>query len=380
MRLGEGDGDGGRREAFVQKLVFDHPDVIPMADIEPAFTPLISVCRELMTPAGPIDNLWITPAGGIVLGECKLVRNPQARREVVAQALDYARAIGDWRYEDLEREVRKSLKKPDGTIWSLVEGGSDLEEHQFVDAVNRRLRIGQLMILIIGDGIQEGVEALTQHLQLHAGIHAGMALVDLSIWDDGDRGLLVVPRVPMKTVLIERGIVTFNPADGVQVMPARVTAASATAKPRAISSSEPEFYDQLDQRRPGLSARLRAFLDSIADLGITPDFPASLVLRWPVSPDVEGRAGFVEKSGKVYLQSGWVTARKLDRLDVGERYLEVIRSAVGGQVRRYETSAPPEVVGGDGRALELGALLDHADEWRRAIEALIDGLRDSGGQ
>jgi hypothetical protein len=64
-----------------------------MVDIEPAFTPLISICRELPTSAGYLDNLWLTPEGGIVLGECKLMRNPQARREVVAQALDYARAI-----------------------------------------------------------------------------------------------------------------------------------------------------------------------------------------------------------------------------------------------------------------------------------------------
>ena len=84
LRLGDTDGDLGHREAFVQKLIFDHPDLIPMLDIEPAFTPLISVCMELETPAGPIDNLWVTPAGGLVLGECKLVRNPQARREVIA--------------------------------------------------------------------------------------------------------------------------------------------------------------------------------------------------------------------------------------------------------------------------------------------------------
>ena len=70
--------------------------IIPMTDIEPAFTPLISICRELETPAGYLDNLWLIPAGGIVLGECKLVRNPQSRREAITQALDYARAICNW--------------------------------------------------------------------------------------------------------------------------------------------------------------------------------------------------------------------------------------------------------------------------------------------
>jgi hypothetical protein len=77
--------------------------------------------------------------------------------------------------------VRRALKQPTATIWQLIGAASDLEERQFTDAVDRRLRTGRVMLLIIGDGIQEGVEALAEHLQLHAGIHAGMAPVDLSI-------------------------------------------------------------------------------------------------------------------------------------------------------------------------------------------------------
>ena len=108
VRLGESDADRGRREAFIQELVFRHPELIPMADIEAPFSPLISACTELATSAGYVDNVWLTPDGGLVLGECKLIRNPQARREVVAQALDYARAISSWGYEDLEREVARA--------------------------------------------------------------------------------------------------------------------------------------------------------------------------------------------------------------------------------------------------------------------------------
>ena len=133
------------------------------------------------------------------------------------------------------------------------------------------------MLLIIGDGAQEGARALAEHLQLPAGAHAGMALVNLSIWSDPAGGLLVVPRAPMRTVLIERGIVTFNPGVGIQVeAPATAISTATASRPRAVTASEPEFYEQLEQRRPGLSARLRGFVDSVADLGVTPDFPASL--------------------------------------------------------------------------------------------------------
>ena len=76
---------GTSANPFLQDLVHEHPEILPMADIEPAFMPFIPVCRELPTAAGYLDNLWLTPSGGIVLGECKLFRKPQARREVIAK-------------------------------------------------------------------------------------------------------------------------------------------------------------------------------------------------------------------------------------------------------------------------------------------------------
>lgn len=112
------------------------------------------------------------------------------------QALDYARAISGWHYEDLEAQVRKALKDPRPSLWDFVREESDLDEARFVDAIERRLNASRFMVLIIGDGIQEGVEALTEYLQLHAGLHVGVALVDLSIWQGPDDSLLVVPRIP----------------------------------------------------------------------------------------------------------------------------------------------------------------------------------------
>ena len=212
-----------------------------MAEIAPPLMPLVSVCMELPTAAGPLDNLWITPEGGIVLGECKLFRNPEARRQVVVQALNYARAIAGLHFEKFEAAVRKALGSPSTTLWSLVGEQSALDEAQFVDAVSRRLRQSHFLVLIIGDGIQEGVELLPGYLQLHAGLHVGLALVDLSIWRDKDERLLIVPRVPLHTVLVERGIVTVAPSGAVVVEPPiDQTSRLSAAPPRSVSISEQE--------------------------------------------------------------------------------------------------------------------------------------------
>jgi hypothetical protein len=346
-----------------------------MADIEPAYSPLISVCRELPTPAGYLDNLWITPWGGLVLGEAKLVRNPQARREVVAQVLDYARALSGWSYEDLQNAVRVALKQPAMTLWELVREDSDLDEEQFVDAVERRLRTGRLMLLIIGDGIQEGVEALTAHLQLHAGLHVGLALLDLSLWRDINGGLIVVPRVPMRTVLIERGIVRVE-GDLARVhppSPQNAAVPTEVSKPRTSTSSEAEFFDHMQTKRPDLVAPLRSFLAGLGAIGATAEIGKTARLVLTPGPDRPATAGMLEANGKLWASGAWVSANRLGRPDVGDQYLEAVASITGGQVRRYEKSAP-EVLDMQGHGTDVSALLAEPDRWKQAISEFRTAL------
>lgn len=95
----------GRNEAWLRDTLFEHPDILPVSDLEPAFGPLLPLCRELRTEAGPLDLCFINGEGRLTLVECKLWRNPEARRKVIAQVLDYARAISRWTYADLQRQV-----------------------------------------------------------------------------------------------------------------------------------------------------------------------------------------------------------------------------------------------------------------------------------
>ena len=353
------------REELIEALVHAHPEIIPIADIEPAFAPLISVCRQLPTPAGQVDNLWLTPDGGIVLGECKLARNPQARREVVAQVLDYAGALRSMHYEDLEGAARQALRDPEASLWSFVSEKSDLEQAQFADAIERRLRLGQFLLLIIRDGIQEGAEALVSSLQLHAGIHAALALVELSIWKIGDRKI-IVPRIPLRTTLVERGIVVIDSKSEARIDPPTVS--GPTSLPRTLS--EEEFYAKLEMNRPGISGRLRPFIDSLAEIGIAPEFKKTLVLRWRPSEDLEASAGYIESNGTVRFADGFYSAKKLGFPDIGDRYVETLAQALGGSVNRAGKDHIT-VLGSDGRAVDVRALLAIGDAWKDALSRLV---------
>ncbi|MFC7737568.1 hypothetical protein ACFQX4_17360 [Roseomonas sp. GCM10028921] len=84
---------GGRNEAWLRDFLLKYPETLPAAEIDPAYADPIPVCRELATPAGPIDAVFVNRHGALTIVECKLWRNPQARREVVGQILDYAKEL-----------------------------------------------------------------------------------------------------------------------------------------------------------------------------------------------------------------------------------------------------------------------------------------------
>jgi hypothetical protein len=98
----------------------------------------------------------------------------------------------------------------------------EVDERQFNDALSANLRRGRFLLLIIGDGIREGVKAIAEYLQLHAGLHFSLGLVELPIYvtPNGDR--LVAPRVLARTALVTRNFVAVPDGYSVDEDPASV--------------------------------------------------------------------------------------------------------------------------------------------------------------
>lgn len=233
----QGGGDA-TSEADIQALIQAHPACLPITEIDAMFAGPVPICTELNTPAGAIDNFMVTPTGLPVLVECKLWRNPEGRREVVGQILDYAKELSRWSSSDLQREVSRRLKRGGNPLIEMVRTvDPHVDERQFNDALTANLRRGRFLLLIVGDGIREGVEAITEYLQVHAGLHFALGLVELPIYTmpNGDR--LVVPRVLARTTIVTRNVVALpdgyaieeaeDPANVVEIDPERTALGDA---------------------------------------------------------------------------------------------------------------------------------------------------------
>lgn len=207
-------GTSAYSEDWLQDLLYKHPESLPIAEINPAFSGLIPICREMQTPVGPIDVLYVTREGRIAVLEAKLWRNPEARRKVIGQILDYAKELSHWTYETLDAAIRSTRRRDQGAAQSLFEvvraQNAELDEAQFIDSVSRSLRRGDLLLLIAGDGIRENVGAITNFIEDHGTLHFTFGLVEMAIYRMPDGTHLVQPRVLAHSEVIRRIVVDLR--------------------------------------------------------------------------------------------------------------------------------------------------------------------------
>ena len=361
-------------ERWLQDTIQRHPHLLPVDEIEPALTPLVPVCTELPLPSGFADNLLITPDGGLVIVEAKLWRNPEARREVVGQVLDYAKDLERLDYSGLQAAVRTALKAPCATLFGLVHSDGDpAREANFVDAVSRNLRLGRFLLLIAGDGIQESAEALADFLQRHVGLHFTLALVELSLWRTPAGEVLVTPKVLARTVQIERAVVRLEAGVSAAAPSTRIEPVSATASaPRTLT--ETAFDEELAKVDPSLPGRLRAFIARLEPLGVYADLRASLLLKAGLPDGRSATLASIDPQGRVFTDGVPAAAMAMGRLDLADAYKAAIAAAVpGGAVEQTGKVMGVRLVV-EGRTPTLGRLLDHEDAWAEAVTTYLQAL------
>jgi hypothetical protein len=372
-------------EDWIQNLIHQYPDLLPVKELEPAFYPLYPVCRELRTAAGPLDNLFVSENGGLVLVECKLWRNPEARREVIGQALDYAKEISRWSYEDLVGAVKQTTKSLEDEVLKAVRDGrrdktDDLDEKTFIDAVSRNLKRGRFLLLIVGDGIREGVEEITNFLQRHAGLDFTFGLVELSVFKvRGREEFLIQPRILANSVTIERGVIRIDQQGAISLEPpdksVAVTEAQKAGKRGTIS--EQEFYEKLTEGAGATVANdLRRYVEKLATIDVTPVFgSSSLNLRWFPASNRKMNFGSIRSNGTVDTDpANWVCTG-IERPDIGEKYQTDLAALIGAQTLMVKNGAGLTIrVVRDGKPIQVRELLSASDKWFAVIVAMQEVL------
>ena len=369
---------GGYDENWLQRLLFETPEVLPIGEIDPAFAPAVPLCRELPTVAGSIDLAYVSEQGLLSIVECKLWRNPEARRAAVTQILDYAKEISRWSYEELNDAVHRATNRPKSTntLFDLVHEQNDtIDEQTFVDDVTRNLESGRFLLLVVGDGIREGVERIADYLKQSAGIRFTFGLVELAIFDMPDGaagGIIVEPRVLARTFEIERAVVRLADSGVVVEDPPSPGPPSPDGGDRRTPITEREFYNQIERIDAALPARLRGFFERCRRDGLEVTLSrASYILHWRRNDGRKVNFGTLFPNGDLYTNYIVESAKEIGDPQIGVDYLEAVARLVPGATVKKDGNYWTWCVVVGGRKPKIADVLKRSDEWLTAIGRAI---------
>jgi hypothetical protein len=169
---------GYASEAEFQHMLAVNPEVLASAlDPSDADARWLLVDRELDIRAEDdggtvnwrLDHLFITHDGTPVLVEVKRSSDPRARREVVAQMLDYAASFGiDWSADRLharfDRRCEKEAVDRDVDFEQFLGGTTFEDEDQFWAEVHTRLSAGRIRLLFVADQLSATLIRIIEYL------------------------------------------------------------------------------------------------------------------------------------------------------------------------------------------------------------------------
>ena len=244
------------QENWLQKIIHKNPQILPIDDIESGFAPLISLGREISTSVGYIDNLYISPNGYLTIVETKLWRNPEAKREVVGQIIDYAKELTNWNFTKLNDGVKNSSQLYNNNSKGIIELINDFEkieeneEYKIIDNIERNLKRGRFLLLIVGDGIRESVEEMVDFLSNTPQIQFTLGLIELQFYKNPnvEGELIAIPNLITRTREITRAIVKIeNSTTGSVTI--ETDFIEEKVKPITVRTTitEDDFFEQLQQ-------------------------------------------------------------------------------------------------------------------------------------
>jgi hypothetical protein len=203
-------------EHWLQELLFRHPDLLPIADIDPGFGELIPLAVELPVASGFVDILYASAEGSLCLVETKLWRNPEAHRTVLAQLLDYAKDLSRLSYEDLGKACISAAAARGDAVDGLDDlvkpafAGRAFSSIDFEATLRQSLATGEFLLLIVGDRIRPEVALLSDVLGTAPNLEFTLALVEMNFYHlDGDEKwpVLAVPAIVGRSQEVTRAVV-----------------------------------------------------------------------------------------------------------------------------------------------------------------------------
>jgi hypothetical protein len=181
-------------ENELQRLLAESPSLISIEDVRAGAGQLVVAVREFPLPIGFLDLVAFSAAGDITLIECKLASNPQIKREVIGQALEYGAHLWQMSYEDLDQAIQQRTNKPLAELMHAALGDSDWDEETFRVNIESALADGSFILIIVVDEITEELSRIIHFVNNCGHPVFTFAALEMQRYQS-DKTEMLVPRV-----------------------------------------------------------------------------------------------------------------------------------------------------------------------------------------
>lgn len=153
-----------KAESELQKLLVESPSLVTIDEIREGVSSLVYAVSEFGLPgSGSTDVLAFTSQGDIAVIECKLAANPEIKRKVIGQILEYAAYLWKMSYEQVDNRIQQLKGK--SLAESIAESiAGEWDEELFRDGVRQTLENGSFILVIVVDEINEELRRIVRYL------------------------------------------------------------------------------------------------------------------------------------------------------------------------------------------------------------------------
>ncbi len=162
---------GKNLEYGLQELIEQHPQIIPGTQIAPgSYDPprFTLLCREMAVGSWSLDFLLIDQYGIPTLVEAKLAENPESRRAVVGQIIEYATNASEyWSNGNLRDKATNYLRSRGKDLDSIIKdliNDSEADLDAFWSTVEKNLQTNKLRLIIATDELRPEVRKIIEFL------------------------------------------------------------------------------------------------------------------------------------------------------------------------------------------------------------------------
>ena len=152
-----------------------HPDVLPANEINPLIKAVIPIGRQVTVGSNAVDLLFLANTGHLLVVECKLIHNPEARREVVSQLLEYcATIVSSWDSKHVLSIAEEYYSKRNAgkfttvtsrlnTVFNSSEPNQTVTESVLKKRIDRHIK--QPILILAGNRIEQRALVLADFLR-----------------------------------------------------------------------------------------------------------------------------------------------------------------------------------------------------------------------